>query len=156
MARSEDAMEKQALKATALVPIRVEFETETHRVRDCFVWDMNDDLIKPSTFARIFCDDLDLPKDMWVETIANQIRAQLEEYEGIASMDLGSGIDGYTDAEANDTGLEVPECRVILSVSCNCCCLAFSSTEISGPTRLTCKLQPIILWIILNGIFFHL
>lgn len=87
---------------------------------------MNDDLIKPVTFARIFCDDLDLPKELWVDTIANQIRAQLEEHEGIASMDLGSGIDGYTAPDSNDVGLEVPECRVILSVSREYC-----STDVS-------------------------
>lgn len=87
---------------------------------------MNDDLIKPVTFARIFCDDLDLPKETWAETIANQIRAQLEEHEGIASMDLGSGIDGYTAPDSNDVGVEVPECRVILSVSLGFCssCIA--------------------------------
>lgn len=87
---------------------------------------MNDDLIKPVTFARIFCDDLDLPKELWADTIANQIRAQLEEHEGIASMDLGSGIDGYTAPDSNDVGLEVPECRVILSVSRD-----YRSTDVS-------------------------
>ena len=110
-------IENQALKPVALVPIRVEFETDAHRVRDCFVWDMNDDLTKPDTFARIFCDDLDLPKDPWQDIVTNQIRAQLEEYEGIASMDLGTGLDGYAPPDPNNGNVtEVPECRVILSV----------------------------------------
>lgn len=110
MGSSQEALEFQALKPVALVPVRVEFETETHRVRDCFMWDLNDDLVKPEIFARIFCADLDLPAASWAETVANQIRAQLEEYEGVATMDLGTEAD-------RDDAMEVAECRVILSVS---------------------------------------
>ncbi|KAI5119057.1 hypothetical protein M0805_005923 [Coniferiporia weirii] len=114
---SQDALESQALKRAALVPVRVEFETETHRIRDCFMWNLNDDLVKPEAFARIFCTDLDLPIAPWAETVANQIRAQLEEYEGIASMDLTSSVDGYADvAEGDPMDVEVSECRVILSI----------------------------------------
>jgi chromatin structure-remodeling complex subunit SFH1 len=112
-------MEQHAEKISALVPIRVEFETDTHRVRDCFVWNLNEALIKPETFAKTFCADLDLPATPWVDTVTNQIRAQLEEYEGVASMNLG--VDGASDVDAMPTrnGEEVPECRVILSVSAN-------------------------------------
>lgn len=79
---------------------------------------MNDDLVKPESFAKILCADLDLPANPWVDTIANQIRAQLEDHEGIASVDLGSGIDGYVEEGAEEeTAMDVPECRVILSVS---------------------------------------
>ena len=81
------------------------------------MWDLNDDLVKPETFARIFCQDLDLPAATWSETIANQIRAQLEEYEGLATMDLGSSVHGYEEADPNSMDVDVPECRVILSVS---------------------------------------
>ena len=104
----------------ALVPVRVEFETDTHRIRDCFMWDLNDDLVKPETFARIFCQDLDLPVASWSETIANQIRAQIEEYEGLASMDLGSSAHGYEEADPDGMDVDVPECRVILSVRVPC------------------------------------
>lgn len=78
---------------------------------------MNEQLIKPEAFAKIFCNDLGLPKDLWEDTVANQIRAQLEEHEGVASMELG--IDGAMDVDetpANGDEL-VSECRVILSVS---------------------------------------
>ena len=100
----------QARKSSALVPIRVEFETDTHRVRDCFVWNLNEDLIQPEAFARTFCQDLDLPTNTWTELIANQIRAQLEDHEGVAAMDFDV-VDPYSPGEE-----EVPECRVILSV----------------------------------------
>ncbi|KAL5482691.1 SFH1 [Sanghuangporus weigelae] len=113
---SQEALENQALKPVALVPVRVEFETETHRIRDCFMWDLNDDLVKPEIFARIFCQDLDLPAATWSETIANQIRAQVEEYEGLATMDLGSSVHGYEEADPDSMDMDVPECRVILSI----------------------------------------
>jgi len=110
-----DTMESHAQRRTSLVPIRVEFETDTHRIRDCFVWNTNETLIKPETFAHIFCNDLDIPVNPWAETVAAQIRAQLEDQEPVASMDLG--LDGALDVDgAPPNGEEVPECRVILSV----------------------------------------
>lgn len=118
MHRSADALEIHSLKRTSLVPIRVEFETETQRIRDCFVWNLYETLIKPETFAKIFCMDLDLPIVPWAETVANQIRAQLEEHEGVASLDLG--VDDYIHRHVDKDGESVegiPECRVILSVS---------------------------------------
>ncbi|OCH92628.1 SNF5-domain-containing protein [Obba rivulosa] len=112
-----EALEAQAKKPTSLVPIRVEFETDTHRIRDCFVWNLHEDLIKPEAFARTFCADLDLPMNPWAELVANQIRAQLEEHEGVASLDLGADYYMNIDADGeNVSGEEVPECRVILSI----------------------------------------
>ncbi|KAJ6508308.1 SNF5-domain-containing protein [Mycena sanguinolenta] len=104
-----DSLDREAMRRAALVPIRVEFETDTHRIRDCFVWNLNEELIQPDNFARIFCTDLDLPAVPWAETVANQIRAQLEEHEAIARLELIN--DGFA-----DEGEEVPECRVILSI----------------------------------------
>ncbi|KAF9262936.1 SNF5-domain-containing protein [Marasmius fiardii PR-910] len=126
---SEEILNRQSLRPTALVPIRVEFDTDTHRIRDCFVWNIRDDTIKPEQFAKIFCNDLDLPQQ-WVETVANQIKAQLEDCEGVATMELG--MDGAVDLDAqaedisltdeNDVEVQedeanmIPECRVILSI----------------------------------------
>ncbi|KAF9483508.1 SWI-SNF chromatin remodeling complex, Snf5 subunit [Pholiota conissans] len=111
---SFDIIERHAKNRTSLVPIRVEFETETHRIRDCFVWNINESLIKPEAFAVIFCNDLDIP-ETWAETIAAQIRAQLEDHEGVASMEIGQ--DGALAVdETPPNGEELPECRVILSI----------------------------------------
>lgn len=109
------ALEAQAERRTSLVPIRVEFETDTHRIRDCFVWNVNEGLITPDNFARIFCNDIGVPIS-WSDTVSNQIRAQLEEHEGIASMNLGgdSAIDVTT--TGTEEGEEIPECRVIISI----------------------------------------
>ncbi|KAH9480637.1 Chromatin structure-remodeling complex subunit sfh1 [Psilocybe cubensis] len=110
-----DVMEHHARNRTSLVPIRVEFETETHRIRDCFTWNINETLIKPENFAKIFCDDLDIPSAVWADTVAAQIRAQLEDHEGVATMELGQ--DGALDVDAAPpNGEQLPECRVILSI----------------------------------------
>ncbi|EMD39783.1 hypothetical protein CERSUDRAFT_132336 [Gelatoporia subvermispora B] len=112
-----EALEAHAKKSTALVPIRVEFETDTHRIRDCFVWNLHENLIKPEAFARTFCADLDLPVNPWAELVANQIRAQLEEHEGVASLDLGADYHMDVDGDSDNTSVEeIPECRVILSI----------------------------------------
>ena len=109
-------MDTQAAKPTALIPIRVEFETDSQRIRDCFVWNMNEELITPEVFARTFCSDLDLPLQPYVEIVANQIRAQIEDHEGVASMYLGADAE-ISEEEDESPGDEVNECRVILSVS---------------------------------------
>ncbi|KAI0367752.1 SNF5-domain-containing protein [Pilatotrama ljubarskyi] len=109
------ALDAQAEKPTALIPIRVEFETETHRIRDCFVWNLNENLITPESFARIFCADLDLPLQPWVDAIAAQIRAQIEDHEAVASTYLGADAE-ITEPEDETPGEEVNECRVILSI----------------------------------------
>ncbi len=106
---SEEQLADQAERPVALVPIRVEFETETHRIRDCFVWNLHESLVTPEEFARTFCADLDLPAAPWTDTVAAQIRAQLEDQDGVGSMEVA--VDG-----GGDGGDEVPECRVILSV----------------------------------------
>ena len=128
---SEEIVLQQSLRPTALVPVRIEFDTDTHRIRDCFVWNLYDNTVKPELFATIFCNDLELPHKPWVETVSNQIKAQLEDCEGVGTMELG--MDGAVDLDAQAEGLSllddnamqvdendinvIPECRVILSVS---------------------------------------
>lgn len=37
----EDDLEREAQKPVLLAPIRVELDTETHRIRDYFTWNVN-------------------------------------------------------------------------------------------------------------------
>ncbi|KDQ62602.1 hypothetical protein JAAARDRAFT_66294 [Jaapia argillacea MUCL 33604] len=110
---TDDVMEAQAKRQTSLIPIRVEFETDTHRIRDCFVWNLRESLITPEAFARIFCTDLDLPHTPWAETVANQIRAQIEDHETVATMDVC--VDEAV-SQSHTEGDELPECRVVLAL----------------------------------------
>ncbi|EIM81753.1 SNF5-domain-containing protein [Stereum hirsutum FP-91666 SS1] len=115
---SQDSMQEQSRLPSALVPIRVEFETDTHRIRDCFVWNLHEKLVTPESFARTFCTDLDIPHAPWVETVATQIRAQLEEMEGVGGMDLAVDVLADMDVDGEETyrADEVPECRVVLAI----------------------------------------
>jgi chromatin structure-remodeling complex subunit SFH1 len=103
---------------------------------------MNDALTKPETFAKIFCHDLDIPLHPWADTVANQIRAQLEEHESVAALELGS--DGAMDVDATlPNAEELSECRVILSVSL----AQLSLSNISlFPRRSMSRLPITILW----------
>lgn len=113
---SQDDLEAQASKPAILIPIRVELETDTHRIRDCFAWNINERLITPESFARIFCTDLDLPMVPWSEMVANQIRAQIEDHEGVASMYLTLDDSMDVEEEAQEAEDMNPEARVMLSV----------------------------------------
>ena len=65
----------QARRNTALVPIRVEFETETHRIRDCFVWNLNEDIIKPDTIGALDEAHLDHAEDILGIVAQNNIQS---------------------------------------------------------------------------------
>ncbi|CAO1616149.1 unnamed protein product [Sympodiomycopsis kandeliae] len=72
-----------------LIPIRIELETETHRIRDLFTWNANEKLLTPAHFARIFLQDLDLPIDPYANQIEAAINQQIEEWSTLAEIDVG-------------------------------------------------------------------
>ncbi|KAF8316161.1 hypothetical protein DL93DRAFT_797049 [Clavulina sp. PMI_390] len=71
-----------------LIPIRIDLDTETHRIRDAFLWNLNEEFTTPEGFARIFCADLELPFVPYVDQVAGAIRAQLEEHAVVATFEL--------------------------------------------------------------------
>ncbi len=113
-------LDREARKLSVLVPIRVELETETHRIRDAFMWNLNEELITPQLFARAFCNDLDIKGDHYTDQVVGAIRAQIEEHSGVAALDLRASLmkpDGSVDYYGEEPGEPIPDCRVILSVS---------------------------------------
>lgn len=119
-----EKVEANAAQPCSLIPIRVEFETDTHRIRDCFAWNYYEQVITPEAWAKIFCTDLDLPSQPWADTVANQIKAQIEEWEVLAGSRIGmDGAQAFDEQE--EVGEEVLDCRVILSVSAvHTCCFS--------------------------------
>ncbi|KAF8586301.1 SNF5-domain-containing protein [Ramaria rubella] len=111
---SRETLLEQAQRQTTLIPIRVELETDTHRIRDAFVWNLHEQIISPAAFARIFCSDLDLPAHPYAEQVEGAIRSQIEEWEGVAGVDLRPPLS--QPPLDDEEGEEVPDCRVILEI----------------------------------------
>lgn len=81
-------MQKKALEKSSLIPIRIELDTETHRIRDSFTWNPHEKFITPEVFARIFCLDVDIPFEVYGNQIIQLIKQQLDEHSGVAEVSL--------------------------------------------------------------------
>ncbi|KAG9028270.1 SWI/SNF chromatin-remodeling complex subunit [Tulasnella sp. JGI-2019a] len=84
-----------------LVPVRLDIEFEQHRLRDTFVWNLNDPVVTPEKFAATTCEDFGLPSQV-ASMITKQIQEQLTDYKTSdmqrpAELDM---IDGISDDHA--------------------------------------------------------
>jgi chromatin structure-remodeling complex subunit SFH1 len=93
---SEGDLNDQADLQEFLIPIRIELETETHRIKDVFTWNMREHIIKPKDFARVFVRDLDLPPDPYTSLVEQAIHDQIKlaEQSGIDLVDIGPAAGG--------------------------------------------------------------
>lgn len=87
---SEGDLLDQADRKEFLIPIKIELETDTHRIKDVFSWNMREYIVKPKDFARIFVRDLDLPPDPYTALVEQAIisQVQLAEQSGIDLVDI--------------------------------------------------------------------
>ncbi|KAJ7099593.1 hypothetical protein B0H15DRAFT_771273 [Mycena belliarum] len=70
---------EDANRPEELVPIRLEFDIEHHKIRDTFVWDMNACVVSPDHFAQTVVEDYNLsPSHHGV--IVKAIQDQLSDY----------------------------------------------------------------------------
>lgn len=88
---SEGELLDQADQREFLIPIKIELETETHRVKDVFTWNIREHIIKPKDFARVFVRDLELPPDPYTSLVEQAILSQVQmaEQSGIDLVDIG-------------------------------------------------------------------
>ncbi|SGZ26558.1 BQ5605_C024g09939 [Microbotryum silenes-dioicae] len=93
-----DQLEDQAEQQAVFVPIQIDLEVDTFRIRDSFVWNINEKLITPESFARIFCDDLDIPPSCASE-VARQIKEQCGEQMGRRRDSRSRGRDELAEIE---------------------------------------------------------
>lgn len=71
-----------------LIPIRLDLDINSgHRLKDVFLWNLNEELITPTEFALNLVTDLNLPPQS-VHEIARDIRKQLSEYAPVATSKL--------------------------------------------------------------------
>jgi len=72
---------EQALEPEALVPIRLDVESEKHKLRDTLTWNAHETTIPLDWFAEILCEDFAIPPDRtFVHNIQKQIQDQLQDY----------------------------------------------------------------------------
>ncbi|GJJ16102.1 hypothetical protein Clacol_010381 [Clathrus columnatus] len=87
-------------KKEDLIPIRLELDVEHHKLRETFVWNVNDPLVKPESLAQSIVDDFKLASH-YVQTIAKAIHEQLQEHapEPEETTNVHSGVlDSTTEA----------------------------------------------------------
>lgn len=71
---------EDANRPELLVPIRLELDIEHHKLRDTFVWNLNDPIITPELFAQSVVDDYSLPQSTAL-TITKAIQEQLSDFK---------------------------------------------------------------------------
>ncbi|CAG8598836.1 10024_t:CDS:2 [Ambispora leptoticha] len=86
--KSNKEMERMAEQKEVLIPIRLDFDFENHKLRDTFTWNLNEKIITPESFAEILCNDLEIPVETYTPLIAEAIRSQVAEYESAAEKSL--------------------------------------------------------------------
>ena len=84
---SEQQLSQQASCAEVLVPIRIEFQTDTHRIKDVFLWNVHERLMTPYRFAQSFLQDLDLPLHPYAAQIESLIIQQLTDAMSVLETD---------------------------------------------------------------------
>ncbi|KAI8367603.1 uncharacterized protein BYT42DRAFT_618021 [Radiomyces spectabilis] len=85
---SEEEMDRVASAEEVLVPIRLDVDLDDVKLRDVFLWNMNEQFLTPEKFAEMLCEDLDLPPYKFVQPIADSIRSQVLDFEAIHEIEL--------------------------------------------------------------------
>ncbi|CAE6476143.1 unnamed protein product [Rhizoctonia solani] len=85
---SEARLAEAASKRAIYIPVRLELNTESHQIRDSFLWNINETLITPAAFAHQLCLDLAIPPAQHTDLIAAAISAQCEEYRWITNVHI--------------------------------------------------------------------
>lgn len=62
------------------IPIRLDIEHDTHRIKDTFMWNCADTTVTPEMFAQQMCEDYKVPTGIFTGKIASTIREKVGEY----------------------------------------------------------------------------
>ncbi|RCH88752.1 hypothetical protein CU098_009329, partial [Rhizopus stolonifer] len=73
-----------------LVPVRLDIDVDAIKLRDRFLWNMNEQYLTPEKFAEMLCVDLQLSPHRFVQPIADSIRAQVLDFESFNQVKLPS------------------------------------------------------------------
>ncbi|WVO19627.1 uncharacterized protein IAS62_000916 [Cryptococcus decagattii] len=93
--KSEDELQKEAARPEMLIPITIDFDVQsTHpdqqglKIRDRFLWNLNEPFITPYQFSIIFCEDIGIPISPYAQRIQDLIEKQIEENQNAAEIDV--------------------------------------------------------------------
>ncbi|RSH92744.1 Chromatin structure remodeling complex protein sfh1 [Saitozyma podzolica] len=99
---SEELLEREADRPEVLIPISIDLDIPSGnvdqpgiKVKDRFLWNVNEPFVTPHQFASILCDDIGIPPNPYATTIAELIQAQVEEAQSTVEIDV-------TDKEATE------------------------------------------------------
>ncbi|ORY06275.1 SNF5-domain-containing protein [Basidiobolus meristosporus CBS 931.73] len=91
MSYSTDQLEAVAQAEETLVPIRLDLDIDhQYKLRDVFLWNLNESLLTPEKFAEILCDELDISVSAHGSNIVNSIKAQIQHFETVLDLDIPS------------------------------------------------------------------
>ena len=112
------AME-QASEPEALVPIRLDVESEKHKLRDTFTWNAHETTVPLDWFAEILCEDFAIPPDRsFIQLVQKSIQEQLSDYHPHAlntdddEMDGGEETNGEVDPALPYTAYKDDDMRI--------------------------------------------
>ncbi|KAF8504199.1 hypothetical protein BU17DRAFT_30164, partial [Hysterangium stoloniferum] len=85
-----------------LVPLRLEIDVDHHKLRETFIWNVNDPLVTPEIFAQSLVDDFKLASH-YANSIAKSIHEQLQEHDGHGQDPPSALVDLTTDQPERGT-----------------------------------------------------
>ncbi|THG99270.1 hypothetical protein EW026_g3053 [Hermanssonia centrifuga] len=91
-----------ASRPEQLVPIRLEFDVEHHKMRDTFLWNLNDPIITPEIFAQSVVDDYSLAPS-YHAVITKTIQDQLSDFKSHSTF---FGEDGIPNSPVEDVSVK--------------------------------------------------
>ncbi|TFY56219.1 hypothetical protein EVJ58_g7775 [Rhodofomes roseus] len=94
---------EDANRPEQLVPIRLEFDVDHHKMRDTFVWNLNDPVITPEIFAQSVVEDYNLPPS-YHSVITKVIQDQLSDYKAHSATFGEDGVFVSSDTEDIQSG----------------------------------------------------
>ncbi|WVR08434.1 hypothetical protein IAU60_005489 [Kwoniella sp. DSM 27419] len=78
---SQAALKSMANIEDHLVPVRLELEHDSHKLKDTFMWNCADKVVTPEIFAQSLCDDFGVPHQHFVPRIVAAIEERVREYQ---------------------------------------------------------------------------
>ncbi|GAA5948089.1 hypothetical protein JCM3765_007104 [Sporobolomyces pararoseus] len=105
--QTEEELEEFAETRTNLIPIQLDLDYRTFKIRDSFLWNIHEKFITPEMFSKTFCQDLELGFQEQQE-VSKQIQEQIEEQIAIAEI-------GFTSLEEESLLIE-KDLRVIINL----------------------------------------